>query len=79
MAWRSGFSSLPRDFAQQSEILDMQHRVYGWHDKRRDMSERIIKMSNLLQDAKDSGQKESVAALQVQLKALQHTRDRFGS
>lgn len=72
-----GILSLPRAFAQQSEILDMQHRVYGWHDKRRDVSERTIKLSNLIQDAKSNSEPEVVVALETQLKALNYTRERF--
>lgn len=72
-----GILSLPRDFAQQSEILDMQHRVYGWHDKRRELSEKILKISNLIADAKASSQNESVVALTAQLKALQHAKERL--
>lgn len=72
-----GVLSLPRDFAQQSEILDMQHRVYGWLDKRRELAEKMIKLSNLIQDAKTYGDKEAMVPLQTQLKALNHAKERF--
>lgn len=72
-----GVLSLPRDFAQQSEILDMQHRAYGWHSKRREVSERILKTSNLLQEAKRTDQSEAALALEVQLKTLGHSKERF--
>lgn len=72
-----GVLSLPRDFAQSSEILDMQHRIYGWHEKRREVSERILKLSNLIQEAKKTGQAEAVTALEAQIKALEHTKHRF--
>lgn len=71
-----GVLKLPRDFAQQSEILDMQHRIYGWHDKRREVSEKILKVSNLLAEAKTYDE-AAVPALQAQLNALEHTRERF--
>lgn len=35
-----GQLGIPRQFALQSEILDMQHRLYGWHLKRQEISER---------------------------------------
>ncbi|WP_028652768.1 DNA sulfur modification protein DndB [Nocardioides halotolerans] len=72
-----GVLSLPRDFAQESEILDMQHRVFGWHEKRREVSEKILKLSNMIADAKAKGENEAVTALTPQLKALQHTKERL--
>lgn len=74
-----GVLSLPRDFAQSSEILDMQHRIYGWHEKRREVSERILKLSNLIQEAKKTGQNEAVTALETQIKILEHTKARFAT
>lgn len=72
-----GVLSLPRDFALASEILDMQHRIYGWHDKRREISQRLLKLQNLVVEAKKTGQNESVAALEAQIKALVHQKERF--
>lgn len=72
-----GILSLPRDFAHLSEILDMQHRIYGWHDKRRDISQRILKLQNLIADAKKTGQLESVSVLEAQVKKLVHQKERF--
>ena len=71
-----GVLSLPRDFAQKSEILDMQHRIYGWHEKRREISERTLKVSNLLAEAKTYDE-AAVPALEAQLNALEHTSARF--
>lgn len=73
-----GVLSLPHDFAQRSEILDMQHRIYGWYDKRRDLGERIIASQKSLEVAKKEGNSALVKEYEKRIHELELTRARFG-
>lgn len=72
-----GVLSLPRDFGHRSEILDMQHRIYGWHLKRREISDRALKLRSLILEARESGQTASLATLEAELARLGSTLKRF--
>lgn len=72
-----GVLKLPHGFAQRSEILDMQHRIYGWYDKRRDIGERIIAAQKGLEIAKKSGPDALVIQYESKIANLEVTRTRF--
>lgn len=47
-----GTLNIPRDFPEIAEILDMQHRLYGWMLKRKELAERLRETQDLHAAAK---------------------------
>jgi hypothetical protein len=72
-----GILSLPRNLPFESEILDMQHRLYGWHLKRQDLQERIVLAKDLLRAATEQGDKNVIEHHSEEIHKLQATLNRM--
>ncbi len=74
-----GLLGVPRDLADVSEILDMQHRIYGWHLKRADLSERLRKAQDRLNDARKLKDPVLIGPAEATVKSLKATMSRLHS
>lgn len=68
---------LPRDLPNMSEILDMQHRIFGWHLKRAELSERLRKAQDYLNNARAVEDDRAIAEAESQITYLRHHLDRM--
>lgn len=68
-----GLLKLPRDLADISEILDMQHRIYGWHLKRTELSERLRKAQDQLSQARSLGDDILIAPAEASVAKLRES------
>lgn len=72
-----GMLKLPRDMANISEILDMQHRIYGWHLKRAELSERLRKGQDELMQVRSLDDPLLLAPAEAKVRRLKETLARL--
>lgn len=72
-----GVLGLKRSLADEAEILDMQHRMYGWLLKRADLTDRLRKASDAVNEARRLGDEVALSAAEQRVRQVRRTLDRM--
>lgn len=74
-----GVLNLPRSLQIDSEILDIQHRLYGWYLKRQELQNRLNRVREDLRAAREQGEKDLIKYFEKQVDEIHATLERFNS
>lgn len=72
-----GVLGLRRSLADEAEILDMQHRIFGWLLKRAELTDRLRKASDAMNDARRHGDDVGTSAAEHRVRQIRDTLERM--